>query len=65
MADELYLSDEYKEVQTYTKQQNLNKTHQSSLRSTNYCPYHFIKNCKENVYKLYNGKKFSRPGKKY
>ena len=63
MTNEQYLSEVFKEVQTCTKQQNLNKTHQNSLCSTNYNPYNFIKMCKKNVYKRHNSKSFSQSGK--
>ena len=65
MAHEQYLSEEYKEVQTYTKQQNLNKARRNSFRCKKYNPYQYTRICKENIYKFYDNKKFSRSGKKF
>ena len=59
MPYEQYISEEFKEVQTYAK----NKARQKSLCCTKYSPYHFMEMCKENINKFYNYKIFSLSGK--
>ena len=65
MAHEQYLPEEYKEVQTYTNQQNLNEARRNSFCCEKYNPYQFTRICKEKICKFYNNKVFFRSGKKF